>query len=669
MLANTQEFRREALRFEKYGSYITAPRGSDDYKQYWDEQKRRCLEGYKVADTYISGYHYFYLNFCRIRLVSKAYSDGEQTLSKAKRADWKENFPHFWDLDYEWFNLIEQAEIEGKHLVCLKARGKGFSFKGGAMLARNYFLIPNSRSYAFAAEKEYLIRDGLLSKAWEFMEFIDNNTAWRKNRQKKDDIMHRRASYIEDGIEKGYKSEVIGVTLKDNPDKARGKRGKLILWEEFGSFPHALHAWEISRPSVEQGDYVAGTMIAFGTGGETGPGFEAMERMFYSPEAFNCIAVPNIWDKDRPGTKCGYFVPNYICNEGFIDADGNSLIDEAIKSDKEKRALKKEKAKNALELSRYIAERPHNPAEAILAAGLNLFPAAEIKSWRDHLMSLGEYKNLAVPGHLVTDPETGIKFFPNTNLQPINEFPTRPGMDTTGCVVIYQSPYRDPNTGRPPPGLYIIAHDPYAHDETMGKSLGAAYVIKMPNFFSKPDDMIVASYVGRPPTQDEYNRNLFALAEYYNAKIGFENDRGATIQYAKRFRKLRWLEEEFELNFNENIPKTSARRKYGMHIASGPKDPRKKQGELYLADWLIHPRGKGTDGSSKLNLHTIYDIGLLDELIRYNPEEGNFDRVSAMIIGMYYMHELSHRNTEAMTQQVKQVSDPESFWNRPLFVD
>ena len=38
--------------------------------------------------------------------------------------------------------------------------------------------------------------------------------------------------------------------------------------------------------------------------------------------------------------------------------------------------------------------------------------------------------------------------------------------------------------------------------------------------------MIVASYVGRPETQDEYNYNLFLLAKYYNAQIGFENDRG-----------------------------------------------------------------------------------------------------------------------------------------------
>lgn len=37
-------------------------------------------------------------------------------------------------------------------------------------------------------------------------------------------------------IEVGYKSEIIGVTLKDNPDVVRGKIANLIMFEEAGSF-------------------------------------------------------------------------------------------------------------------------------------------------------------------------------------------------------------------------------------------------------------------------------------------------------------------------------------------------------------------------------------------------------------------------------------------------
>lgn len=65
-------------------------------------------------------------------------------------------------------------------------------------------------------------------------------------------------------VELGYKSEIIGVTLKDNPDIVRGKAGKLIIFEEAGSFSELGAAWQIARPSVEQDGVAFGTMVAFG---------------------------------------------------------------------------------------------------------------------------------------------------------------------------------------------------------------------------------------------------------------------------------------------------------------------------------------------------------------------------------------------------------------------
>nr|DAJ24075.1 MAG TPA: Terminase large subunit [Caudoviricetes sp.]DAV73825.1 MAG TPA: Terminase large subunit [Bacteriophage sp.] len=37
-------------------------------------------------------------------------------------------------------------------------------------------------------------------------------------------------------------------------------------------------------------------MIAFGTGGTEGSSFDGLKNLFYKPEAFNCLAFPNIWD-------------------------------------------------------------------------------------------------------------------------------------------------------------------------------------------------------------------------------------------------------------------------------------------------------------------------------------------------------------------------------------
>jgi len=76
------------------------------------------------------------------------------------------NFPDFWDYDYYYFNAIEEAENQGKHMATLKCRQRGYSFKGASMLVRNYELIPGSKNFAVASEQKFLVGDGLLTKAW-----------------------------------------------------------------------------------------------------------------------------------------------------------------------------------------------------------------------------------------------------------------------------------------------------------------------------------------------------------------------------------------------------------------------------------------------------------------------------------------------------------------------
>ena len=100
------------------------------------------------------------------------------------------------------------------------------------------------------------------------MDFIDKNTAWGKKRSVNTQMRKRAGFFTKDEygneIELGFKSEIIGVTLKDNPDVVRGKAGKLIIFEEAGSFSELGAAWQIARPSVEQDGMAFGTMIAFG---------------------------------------------------------------------------------------------------------------------------------------------------------------------------------------------------------------------------------------------------------------------------------------------------------------------------------------------------------------------------------------------------------------------
>lgn len=38
----------------------------------------------------------------------------------------------------------------------------------------------------------------------------------------------------------GTLNEVIGIAVKDDPDKPRGKRNQKTIWEEFGTFAKFL---------------------------------------------------------------------------------------------------------------------------------------------------------------------------------------------------------------------------------------------------------------------------------------------------------------------------------------------------------------------------------------------------------------------------------------------
>ena len=67
MLTNTDKFRQPALHFEEHGIYTKFPRTSRSYYNFWKEEKRRCIDGFEAEDgSFISGYFYFYLNYCPI---------------------------------------------------------------------------------------------------------------------------------------------------------------------------------------------------------------------------------------------------------------------------------------------------------------------------------------------------------------------------------------------------------------------------------------------------------------------------------------------------------------------------------------------------------------------------------------------------------------------------
>lgn len=240
-IINSNKFRGPAIRFQETGRYCDYPLGTSEFLKHWDEEKRRCLEGYTADDgDYITGYNYFYLNYCPInRQVYEKTIDrkGNEVIKKKQIFE----FPDFWDYDYYYFSSVEEAEEQGKHLCVLKSRRRGYSYKAASMMCRNYYLIPASKSYVYASNKQYLTEDGVLTKAWDQMDFIDKNTAWGKKRSV-NTAMRKRAGFISkdefgNEVELGYKSEIIGVTLKDNPDAGHP-------YDETIYTPNGITKWE-----------------------------------------------------------------------------------------------------------------------------------------------------------------------------------------------------------------------------------------------------------------------------------------------------------------------------------------------------------------------------------------------------------------------------------------
>lgn len=461
-LHDTDKFRQAAIFFQQNGCYTLAPRGTTDYNKYWEQETDRCINGYTAPDGEgITGYNYFYLNYSPImRLKEEEYTDREGNLRKRRQRILE--FPSFWDYDYYYFCAIEQAELEGKHMAVLKCRQRGYSFKGGSMLVRNYMLIPGSKNFAIASEQKFLIGDGLLTKAWQIMDFLDKHTAWAKQRLVST-RMERTSGYkITDEFgkqtEQGYLSSITGITLKNDPERVRGTRAKLVLWEEGGKFPSLLDAWRIEQPSVETDDGKAfGLMIAFGTGGTEGASFEGLKELFYKPKSYNVLSFPNIWDEGRENTECAFFVPAYSNLESFdddgnqvyMDRDGNSYKEKAIQNLIDQRNKVKDGGASQQSIDRFISERPIRPAEAVLELGKNIFPR---KLLMDQLTRIRTNKKLQSMKHIVDlewDGNGQVKATEKSSGD-ITNYPLKKGDKPHGSVVIWEYPVKDP-----PHGLYI----------------------------------------------------------------------------------------------------------------------------------------------------------------------------------------------------------------------
>jgi hypothetical protein len=645
---NTSYFQEEANNFFKTGTYCGDPTGSPSWVDYWVEQLRRCEEGYEVGGVKITGHHYFYLNFCQIKVAEATKGakgrSGKKTVKK----------PDFWDGDYNFFWALDIARYGttvdelndlqlhltidplyldgGRHVIVGKSRRKGYSYKNAAICANVYNTIPNSTTILGAFDKKYLYPEGTMNMTGQYLDLLNKNTAWKKARDFVNKQEHKKASYEkrENGIitEGGYKSQVIALTFKDNPDAARGKDAEYVIFEEAGKFPNLKDSYNATKATSEAGTYMTGQMIVFGTGGDMESGTLDFSQMFYSPLEYDAMPFTNIWDENAENSNCSFFHPVNWNMEGYYDEQGNSEVVGAKEHELGIRAKLIKNSTSSLTLQARVQEYPLNPSEAFLTVSTNDFPIIELRNRLNLLRreNLHLIKGQAV--HLIRDKDGKVTAIPDLKgeLHPIWDLRPKT-QDLNGAPVIFE--YPKPNC---PKGAYKIGFDPYRQDK--GTSLASIYVWKTVIRGDYVYNQIVAMYVGRMYSAESVNRIFEMFIELYNTEGMFENEVTHVLTYFKNKKKLHLLAAQPDKVISKSIENSKVQRIYGCHM----NDQLKDSGEKYIKEMLLQERDRLEDGTILTNIDYIFDPGLLESLIEYN-RKGNFDRVMSLMQVMFQVEE------------------------------
>lgn len=661
ILEDMDYFRERALFFQKNGKYtniIPNANPKSEYAKFWKDELYKWKYGLVREDgEWIPGELYFYWNYSPIALTEK-----DANTKSRKRTERVRAFPKPWLGDYLFHHYVHQAKEEGAHGKLLKTRGVGFSFKTASWSPRNMYVHPGSQNPNFhlASEKSFLTGDkGIWGKVLDTLDWIATNTPLPRMRL----VDGKRAMELQLGYEdefgtrKGLLSSVFGISMKDNPDKARGIRGPLIHYEEDGLFPNLEKAWNVNRKAVEDGGVASGFMLAGGTGGVEGAGFEGSEKLFYRPDAYNIYGIPNVFDKNTDGsTKCGFFWGAYMNRNKCYDENvGEPDVIKALIEVCLDRYKVKYSSTDALALTQKKAEEPITPQEAVMRTEGTVFPISDLKEYLEEISV--KYDNFVgehYVGELVSTSDGNITWKPVTDKHPLRSYDVASG-DRSGCLEIYEMPKKNAE-GVIQRGRYIAGIDPI--DSDTGQSLFSMLV--MDTF----TDRIVAEYSGRPRTAKEAYEIALRTLIFYNAEGNYESNLKGLFSYFDSKNALHYLADVPQILKDMDLVKATnlyGNKAKGTH-ANGFIN---SWGRLLQADWQRTRVDEHDPDNTKLNLHTLRSLAYIEECIKWNSD-GNFDRVSAGIMLFILREDRYKRTISAKNNQdrhIKKLSD-DPFFNK-----
>ena len=529
MFVNTEYFSPVAKK-----GVTTAPPKSYEYIQWWNEQHKRCTNGYTVGGVRITGLHYFYLNFWKIRGSEKP---GERK---------KIMFPRFLDIDYEFFHEVEQARKDGQHMCVAKKRQCGFTEKSACLVGYEFTFFPGSQSVIVAGEEKYAhkLRNDCLRGLNDLM-----NTEFRKKRipLSGDYVQAKR---LVKGAYKGSLSEIHTLTAKNNTEVVSRLSPSLIVYEECGKFPRVRDVHGFVAPSLESEGLATGFALFIGTGGDMDEGLDQFAELFYKPDKYNIRSYPNIYESTMEADKIAYFVPGW--KYYIVDKDGNSLEKESKEKIDANRTKLADKTNMKLLIDEVIA-RPGNPDEVFNIVKKGRFNQAKLNLQQARIRKT---KNSDAIGQRIT-----IKWrydgIPKPNLPHGSITGVEWEYNDEGEFLMFFEPELD-SFGNPKENICFGGTDSYDKDDALSSSSELSTSI-----FNGRHKRFEARYTGRPDKAEDAWEKSFMLCVMYGARNLIEWSNIGIFGWAERMGLLRWVKERPRVAYADVI-NSKVNNQYGV---------------------------------------------------------------------------------------------------------
>lgn len=436
----------------------------------------------------------------------------------------------------------------------------------------------------------------------------------------------------------------INMGRKTSTQKTAGLTPATAIFDEVGKGP-IKKPYTAAMPSYDTPYGWRLSPILAGTGGEVELSKDAQE-MFSDPETYNLLVMD--WDilnrramkgKTWKERKWAMFVPGQMANSGVkvtiglgdylgkpddkklnkIKIDATDFEASTNKLNEERKKLS---TKDRVAYTSHTMFYPFTIDDCFLSSSQNLFPVEYAIKHKNDLLESGQYSGMLCDVFL----ESGNKLGTTKSNKQLAGFPFSGGV-IDAPVQIFEMP----QSNRFDDFIYVSSLDPYKQAKSDTPSLGAFYVFKRRVGIRDPYAYrIVASYVSRPSSIDQFCRTCEVLQKGYGAICLMEN---ADQMYEQYLNRKSGMPASFFLFAGEAIAnkyvKAGSRQnsKLGLYPTPG------NQNLLFscVVDYCWQDFVIGYDDNTGLDItvkgiELIDDIALLDEIIQYKHGL-NVDRI------------------------------------------